>query len=633
MLANMQIVVLRTTMDGLARLLFLSGLLALYASVLPSQTSSSLESLYRQAKAALESQDYARAAEAWKAIVASQPHLAEAHSNLGMMYHLQNRWEEAIPAFQAALKLKPTLLSARLFLGIDYCLTSQPQRALQELGRVLQQDPRNAVAAEWLGMSYLQTGKYFQAAEQLAKAKNLGGSEEAPFHMGRAYQRLSQAEYLLVFRLAPGSPWEALIKADQYALQNKPKLALEHLGHAIQTAPNLAGLRLRRARILEKQRLLTEALEDYLAEVEKHPPSLEAARALLQFVWRNGGQQEAELLEAMLRTRFGDRLFSGTRAPVTGLPGSNSLGETGKEKIRALVARIQPLKVEARTWQERVLRLLAQGLPNEARQILKEPQPPKSKVDKLYWEGRILLSSEDWREALQRLVPLSTLAPDCAEVHYYIGLAAERLAFKALESFTEQFPDSYRVHQLQAEYFLSANERAKAVEAYQKALAINPRAVQLHLALGDIFLQDSEYEKAAAEYENELRNDNYSLAALEKLAHVRLLLRQTEQAKSHLTRYLNLRPDAAVAHRLLGKAYFLESNFEACVVHLEKALKLETTDDETIYFQLSRALQRMGREAEARSHLEAYQRLIAEKNAAARSRLEQATGPSASGKP
>jgi len=617
----------------LARLSTLIALLAWHASALLSQTHLSLESLYRDAKAALERQDYAGAADAWKAILALQPNLAEAHSNLGMMRHLQNRFDAAIPAFQAALKLKPDLLSARLFLGIDYYLTSVPQRSIQELSRVLQQDPRNAVALEWLGMAYLQTGRHFQAAEELEKASNLGAGEEVTFHLGRAYQRLSQAEYLLLFRLAPGSPWEALVKADQYAVQDNSKLALELLGKAVQTAPDVAGLRLRRAQILEKQGRLAEAFEDHLTEFEKHPASLEAARALWQFVCRAGPQEEAVLLETALKTRFGDRLASGTRSLGSDPPSRDSLGQAGKKRIRALVPQIVPLPVEGKSWQESVVQSLEQGLTSDARRILNQPQPLKSRGEKLYWEGRILLSSGDWRTALLPLVRLATLTPERAEVHYYIGLCAERLAFQTLESFTAKFPASYRIHQLRAEYFLSANQRAKAVEAYQKALAINPKAVQLHLALGDLFLQDSESEKAAAEYAKEFHNDAYSLAALEKLANVRLLMRQPEQAKRHLAEYLSLRPDAAVAHRLLGKAYFMESNFEACAASFEKALRLEATDDETVYFQLSRALQRLGREVEAKSHLQTYQRLIEEKSAAARSRIQQATETTTGEKP
>ena len=81
------------------------------------QTDQDIQILQRKAQEALERKEYVLAAEAWREIVERNPGLAEARSNLGMMYHLQNLFDKSIPEFQTALKLNPDLTSARLFLA------------------------------------------------------------------------------------------------------------------------------------------------------------------------------------------------------------------------------------------------------------------------------------------------------------------------------------------------------------------------------------------------------------------------------------------------------------------------------------------------------------------------------------
>ena len=89
-------------------------------------TRDDAEQHYRRAQQALERKDYETAAEAWRAISALMPDLPEARANLGMIYHLQRKYEPAIREFREALRRNPRLAAAKVFLGMDYYLTSRP---------------------------------------------------------------------------------------------------------------------------------------------------------------------------------------------------------------------------------------------------------------------------------------------------------------------------------------------------------------------------------------------------------------------------------------------------------------------------------------------------------------------------
>src|SRR5438067_2209671 len=118
--------------------------------------SGPAEEHYRRAQQAIKESDYGRAVMEWKAIISLQPDLAEAHSNLGIAYHLQDHYEPAIEEFEVALRLNPNLLSAALFLGIDNYLISRPERALQYLRRAQVLKPDDPLVCKWLGMTLFQ---------------------------------------------------------------------------------------------------------------------------------------------------------------------------------------------------------------------------------------------------------------------------------------------------------------------------------------------------------------------------------------------------------------------------------------------------------------------------------------------
>src|SRR5437764_12287492 len=77
-----------------------------------------------RARQAQERRDFVAAANEWQAVVDLAPHLAEARSNLGMMWHFAGNYEKSIPELRAAAKLNSALVAPHLFLGIDLYLTS-----------------------------------------------------------------------------------------------------------------------------------------------------------------------------------------------------------------------------------------------------------------------------------------------------------------------------------------------------------------------------------------------------------------------------------------------------------------------------------------------------------------------------
>src|SRR5579862_1245599 len=74
---------------------------------------------FQLAEQAQARNDLESAAQEYRAIIARDPKFAGALLNLGIVYHQQRKYRDAIKLLASAASLQPALLGAQLFLGID----------------------------------------------------------------------------------------------------------------------------------------------------------------------------------------------------------------------------------------------------------------------------------------------------------------------------------------------------------------------------------------------------------------------------------------------------------------------------------------------------------------------------------
>ncbi len=403
----------------------------------------------RRAREAQQHGNFIAAAGEWEAIVALSPQTAEAHSNLGMMWHLAEEYPKAISEFREALGLDPNLVAPHLFLGIDYYLTSRPRAAVPQLRSALGLDPDNPLARKWLGMSYFQMGDFSESALALSAAYRSNPSDlDLLFFQSRVCSRILFQSYEAIKSLVPDSPY-------------------------------LRSLR--------------------------------------------GG-------------------------PVVAPRGDPE-----------------------------IIRLSA---------ALKDGDP---------------------EEALSGLLAFTRAKPESVEAWYWLGKTGESLALKSLDAFLSRSPASYRTHQLKAEYNRASGDDIKAAAEYREALAVNPKATQIHLELGNIFMSQHDFAHAVPEYEAEIRADPYSLAALRRVGQAYADLHEPDLAGKYLARALRIEPLDYEASRALGKVQYERGNYADAVQHYLIAFKNRTRHDNALLFQISNAYRRLGDVVQANAWLTRFQ--------------------------
>jgi len=194
----------------------------------------------------------------------SQPS-AETWQRLGLVRHLQNKFDTAIPAFQEAIRLDASLWTAHLFLGICLYRTNQFAAALVSLNKADRIAPRQNAGRDdidfWLGASEIAMKRPLMGLQSLERllARN-------PKHVGalelsvRTYAGLGMSFWNEVgekhFESAPG------YEVHGYALEadNNREGAIEAFRISQSMAPKREGPGLAIGRLLLLQGKPVDAL-------------------------------------------------------------------------------------------------------------------------------------------------------------------------------------------------------------------------------------------------------------------------------------------------------------------------------------------------------------------------------------
>ncbi len=123
------------------------------------------------------------------------PHVAEAEYNLGSAYLQKGDAADAVSHFQSALKINPHFEQAQFSLG-NICLQSHQWReAIPHYKAALQMNPDNPVCHLNLGIAIEQTGHEEEAIEQFRKSLQLDpGNAQTENNLGNALMQTGQLD-------------------------------------------------------------------------------------------------------------------------------------------------------------------------------------------------------------------------------------------------------------------------------------------------------------------------------------------------------------------------------------------------------------------------------------------------------
>jgi Flp pilus assembly protein TadD len=142
-------------------------------------------------------------------------------------------------------------------------------------------------------------------------------------------------------------------------------------------------------------------------------------------------------------------------------------------------------------------------------------------------------------------------------------------------------------------------------------LAARPDLRGVHYALGELFLESGDYEKAEPEFRAEVRLAPGSAAAAYRLGMVLANLGRMPEAVGELKRADALQPGMPETLVELGKALAASGDPKSAETYLRQALAAEdgTPLAESAHFQLAQVYRKLGRAADAEREMRAFQEL------------------------
>lgn len=201
--------------------------------------------------------------------------------------------------------------------------------------------------------------------------------------------------------------------------------------------------------------------------------------------------------------------------------------------------------------------------------------------------SQCLSQQGDTAEALGTIEKLSKRFPQNADVLYARAKLHMRAFNDATFAMFQQAPSSYRVHQLSAEVFEVENRYGEAVSEYRKAIAQNPRAVDLHYRLGRALLLEShdatKLEEARREFLAELSVSPEDAASEFQLGQIAQTQGKTADARAHFEAALHWTPEFAEALVALGKMDATNKKYPEAIARLEQAVKLQPANENAHY--------------------------------------------------
>ncbi|HEX4951736.1 MAG TPA: tetratricopeptide repeat protein [Blastocatellia bacterium] len=234
-----------------------------------------------------------------------------------------------------------------------------------------------------------------------------------------------------------------------------------------------------------------------------------------------------------------------------------------------------------------------------------------------FHEGMLLLLKSEFEQAQRLFVRLSYDNVNNEQLFIAHGLAVLRLPM-----LPQQIPPTHQDRELirragYAEHLVAQINQSDGQREYERLAADYAKVPGVQYAFGRYLLYTQRNDEAAeAAFRRELENSpNHALARLQ-IAYIKLKNKEPEQGLKYAEEAVKLTPRFVLGHYILGRMYLETGDAQRALAELETSQKM-APDEAKIYFALSRAYAKAGRQTDAARARDTFARLNAAAEAAA----------------
>jgi Tfp pilus assembly protein PilF len=233
------------------------------------------------------------------------------------------------------------------------------------------------------------------------------------------------------------------------------------------------------------------------------------------------------------------------------------------------------------------------GDPNRAQQLASAhlKQFPNS-VRGLVLAARAHVARDEFPAAYDLLRKALALDPRNVDVLYFFGIVSRELATREFDRLYAVAPDGARVHQLMAESFKMQDKLAEAAAEYELALRASPDQPDALLGLADLRREESSCDEAVLLYQR-AQAVKPTYEGSYGLGACLAMQNEHARAAEEFRGALTHDPRSAIAYFALGNSLLQSGNTTAALAPLERAVALEPRMRQA-YYLLGRAYRAIG---------------------------------------
>jgi tetratricopeptide (TPR) repeat protein len=222
------------------------------------------------------------------------------------------------------------------------------------------------------------------------------------------------------------------------------------------------------------------------------------------------------------------------------------------------------------------------------------------------------MQTGDEAGATDAATKLVSAYPDDPDVLYVAGQLYGRLSNQLYSRLISVDPHSARSYQVMASVAASDGNWKRAIDAYRRALQVDPALQGPHLQIAILMLTHSPdpnaWKQALVELNDELKLNPSSSEAEYEMGETYRKHDLLKQAVAAFQRSLQLDPSAVPTRIGIAKALRSLGKKQDALAALEPARKVAPNDPD-VHFLLASLYRDLGRTAEARSEMQAFERL------------------------
>ncbi|MBA3570209.1 MAG: tetratricopeptide repeat protein, partial [Pyrinomonadaceae bacterium] len=436
------------------------------------------------ANLALRKGDAASAEDNLRRALSLDPKSAPAHTAMAILQLFKKNIPEAGQEFKTAAELAPGRSSESLKYAEFTLQTGAPEDVKTFLNRVVAQAPDFVAAWSLLGQVALREKKYDEAIKLVENVfsrdpDNLDARMvQASAWMAKGESRKAAESLERLDKSYPNIPLIKFRLAQAYVQNGNPAQAVAALDQALSVSPGYTDALLLRAEIRLKAREPQPVIFEMVQLLKKQPAQLQA-RALLADAYRAVGRLDdaAAVMQEQIN------LQPNSWQPYEML-GVILRQQNKRDEARKAFEKAAELNPESLGTIEQLvdLDIAARDFASATNRVQQLRQKVPESATAHLMEGKIHAAQGKFDQAEAAFVKASDLDPNSSAAYdllVSLYVSANRLpdAVRQLEALLSKKPGDTRALTVAALIYEKTNDWAKARDAYEKLLAVNPNSV------------------------------------------------------------------------------------------------------------------------------------------------------------